>query len=135
MQNFIRFLQDNQAKFSKLKTLTLQLKTPPKTMTGQTAIAILRFSNIESFNLLTTLPFTIQEQVLTTTTINNFVNKTWRNSSNLKFTQMNNVFLNDIWSVDRISQDLNLHFTEGENFYKILHKNYLKGLKKLSRFC
>ena len=62
-QNFIRFLENNRPRFSKLQTLTLQLNKVPAGMTAQTAIAILRNSDLDEFNCFTPLPFTVQNQV------------------------------------------------------------------------
>ena len=65
LQNFVNFLESNQTRFSKLRKLTIHLKTVSPTMTGQTVIAFLRYSNIEDFTCVNDLPFTVQDQVKT----------------------------------------------------------------------
>ena len=62
-RTWLAFWKTIVPKFSKLRNLTLLLDKVPASLTAQTAIAILRNSNLDEFNCLTPLKFTVLDQV------------------------------------------------------------------------
>jgi hypothetical protein len=65
LKDFVKFLQINQQKLSKLKILKLQLRRSTEDMTARSMMAILQNSNLDEFVCLSPLPLlTTQEQVI-----------------------------------------------------------------------